>query len=469
MGREMGGTSIGAGIITQGHDEAWDVNGLGARVNVWHHAVLVYDSDTVHFYLDGTRSTDESDHGDILARATDVTIGQAGQGSDHEYFTGMIDEVKIFSRALAHEEVLEIYRSTLHSGGHCENSATLAHCNVADGDGNYDFCEATSARKSKHTHPIPTTPCFPEMSLKACLRVQSRTSGPRRARSGGTMRTVPSVSTVRSAAPTVRWWLAARWLAWLAYRDQSVSTRTRRSVHHHSVSMDVLNERLLVVAGVWDGIAVTACLEVDWSREILSSGLKFSAASSDETICGNVDLSCAENTDARRGCGTAGSFEVFVSGAQRVGPYDYTTFHHQGTVALEGDLTGAQNGYDGAMLFDEMSFVDGEQAVQYVAVCRTGAGAGRDNILLDYLALRASGRDYDQNGQHCDPRPPPPVPTQALPTAAWSSGRILTNCYSSRLHTEKRSHRRRTSQLNPSTRVRIRRAQVSGWIQPAPG
>ena len=49
MGREMGGTSIGGGVITTGHDEAWDVSGLGARVNVWHHVALVYDSDTVHF------------------------------------------------------------------------------------------------------------------------------------------------------------------------------------------------------------------------------------------------------------------------------------------------------------------------------------------------------------------------------------------------------------------------------------
>ena len=56
----------------------------------------MYDSDTVHFYLDGVRSTDESDHGDLVARATDVVIGQAGEGSDHEYFTGIIDEVKLF-------------------------------------------------------------------------------------------------------------------------------------------------------------------------------------------------------------------------------------------------------------------------------------------------------------------------------------------------------------------------------------
>ena len=54
MGREMGGTSIGGGVITTGHDEAWDVSALGARVNVWHHVALVYDSDTVHFIWTGS-------------------------------------------------------------------------------------------------------------------------------------------------------------------------------------------------------------------------------------------------------------------------------------------------------------------------------------------------------------------------------------------------------------------------------
>jgi hypothetical protein len=84
MGREMGGTMLGGGVITEGHDEAWDHVGLGARANVWHHVALVYDSDTVHFYLDGERSTDEADHGDIVTRDTDVFIGQvSGKGKTH--------------------------------------------------------------------------------------------------------------------------------------------------------------------------------------------------------------------------------------------------------------------------------------------------------------------------------------------------------------------------------------------------
>jgi hypothetical protein len=41
MGREMGGTSLGGGVITSGHDEAWDVSSLPAAINVWHHVCLV--------------------------------------------------------------------------------------------------------------------------------------------------------------------------------------------------------------------------------------------------------------------------------------------------------------------------------------------------------------------------------------------------------------------------------------------
>jgi hypothetical protein len=63
MGREMNGTMLGGGVITEGHDETWDVTGVPAATNQWHHACLVYDSDTVSFYLDGERTTDESDHG----------------------------------------------------------------------------------------------------------------------------------------------------------------------------------------------------------------------------------------------------------------------------------------------------------------------------------------------------------------------------------------------------------------------
>ena len=143
MGREMSGTAVGGGVCTIGHDKTWDVSHLSARVNVWNHVALVYDGETVEFYLNGERSSDENDHGDIKAAANDVVIGQAGEGTTREYFTGLIDEVKIFSRSLSHDEVLDIFRTTPHNGGHCENGAKHTHCNK---DGS-DYCDAASAHQ----------------------------------------------------------------------------------------------------------------------------------------------------------------------------------------------------------------------------------------------------------------------------------------------------------------------------------
>jgi hypothetical protein len=88
MGREEGGTSLGGGVITQGHDETWDVSGLSAAVGVWHHVALVYDSDSVFFFVDGKQTTAEADHGDVVARNTDVFIGQVrvSQTSGFSFF-----------------------------------------------------------------------------------------------------------------------------------------------------------------------------------------------------------------------------------------------------------------------------------------------------------------------------------------------------------------------------------------------
>lgn len=36
-------------------------------------------------------------------------IGKAGEGSDHEWFNGMIDDVRVYGRVLSHEEVMSLY------------------------------------------------------------------------------------------------------------------------------------------------------------------------------------------------------------------------------------------------------------------------------------------------------------------------------------------------------------------------
>jgi hypothetical protein len=262
--------------------------------------------------------------------------------------------VKIFGRSLAHDEVLDIFRSTMHGGGHCENGAAHEHCDLSTGDGNFDYCDAATARQIDDL--------------------------------GEAHGSVGQAEHENSDIGT---------------RNEVCTPEALLVADGHAAGLG----RESPSFGVWDGHAVTACVEIDWSREITSSGLKFAAASSDEQVCGDDRYSCADQY-----CGTGGTFLVFVSGAQRQGQADFTTFHYEGTADIPVDTSGAGNNVDGQMLFDEMSFANGEQAVQYVAICRSGAGRARDNVLLDYVALRASGRDYTQDGEHCDPRPPPPPP-----------------------------------------------------------
>lgn len=242
-----------------------------------------------------------------------------------------------------------------NSGGHCENQAAHSHCDTSSGDGNFDYCDGTSARQVHDLGAAHGTVGQPEY--------ESGIIGE------GNEVCHPSASLIADGQP-----------AGLARNSRNY--------------------------GVLDGHAVTACLEVEWDAELMSSGIRFAAASSDEEVCQSADYNCASEY-----CGTGGSFLVFASGGQRAGLTDYSTFFYQGTATIATDDGGAGNGVDGAMLFDEMTFDQGEQAVQYLMLCRSGAGRARDNILIDYVALRASARDYEESaGSHCDPRPAPPPP-----------------------------------------------------------
>ena len=60
----------------------------------------------VHFYVDGVAEPHSTDDvGPLLVRNTPVVIGQAGPGKSNEYFEGLIDEVKIYTKALSQQEI----------------------------------------------------------------------------------------------------------------------------------------------------------------------------------------------------------------------------------------------------------------------------------------------------------------------------------------------------------------------------
>ena len=72
-------------------------------VNVWSHIATTYDGATQKFYLNGTLIASRAQSGVIQTSTGALRIG--GDSIWGEYFKGMIDDVRIYNRALSNSEV----------------------------------------------------------------------------------------------------------------------------------------------------------------------------------------------------------------------------------------------------------------------------------------------------------------------------------------------------------------------------
>jgi len=85
----------------------------------WHHVVGTFDrslpSGRLRFYVDGILyGTNDAYDEDILPGDEGVEIGRHWCGSAQDGFHGIIDEVRVYDRALSHDEILDLYWSTTH-------------------------------------------------------------------------------------------------------------------------------------------------------------------------------------------------------------------------------------------------------------------------------------------------------------------------------------------------------------------
>ena len=69
----------------------------------WHYAVGVKDGSMVYIYIDGVLKGTDTDDVNITAYDCNLMIGQRGWGGN--FFNGLIDEVRIYNRALSEEEI----------------------------------------------------------------------------------------------------------------------------------------------------------------------------------------------------------------------------------------------------------------------------------------------------------------------------------------------------------------------------
>jgi hypothetical protein len=102
--------------------EAWGKNVKPyPKTNVWHHLVGTYDGRRVRFYINGVLDTEEvAETPGLKLRdlpEAKMVIGRTASARRNSwrdtYFSGLIDEVKIWERALTSSEVKLLYEQTL--------------------------------------------------------------------------------------------------------------------------------------------------------------------------------------------------------------------------------------------------------------------------------------------------------------------------------------------------------------------
>ena len=72
-------------------------------VNAWTHVALTYDGTILQLYVNGVQAASQARTGSIQASSNPLRIG--GNSPYGEYFQGLIDEVRIYNRALTQAEI----------------------------------------------------------------------------------------------------------------------------------------------------------------------------------------------------------------------------------------------------------------------------------------------------------------------------------------------------------------------------
>ncbi len=105
------GTNNVAGIVVIGGTAytAYTPSGNSYDDNSWHFIVMTFDGTSLIVYADNIAGTTVSASGNIQSSTTSATIGSYGKATTQTFFTGDIDEVGIWNRALSSTEVSELY------------------------------------------------------------------------------------------------------------------------------------------------------------------------------------------------------------------------------------------------------------------------------------------------------------------------------------------------------------------------
>jgi hypothetical protein len=92
-----------AAYIHIGNNDIGRQGTAALAANTWTHVAATYDGATLRLYINGAQVATTSIAGSIAATTGALRIG--GNSAWGEYFAGMIDEVRIYSRVLTAAEI----------------------------------------------------------------------------------------------------------------------------------------------------------------------------------------------------------------------------------------------------------------------------------------------------------------------------------------------------------------------------
>ena len=74
----------------------------------WYHAVGTYDGSNIRLYLNGVQATSTTQTGSLASASGALNIGR-DPSNTLKLWNGLIDEVKVYNRAISANEVLDLY------------------------------------------------------------------------------------------------------------------------------------------------------------------------------------------------------------------------------------------------------------------------------------------------------------------------------------------------------------------------